>query len=330
MINSRKQSTKGIKEWKKCFWKIGINWWRLHKTVSWKLILSFFKEFSLVVFKTFYTLILVVKDCFVFFDCTTWFVGSWPGIKPGPTALGARRSLNHSTTGKSWELTLKGNSRPGFSEWAGGGMVSLEFLPRVRLLWWSDMGYWKLMRPHAPREPWPWIELGPHLADQAVTGWWVWWTQGEQGGSDDEEDKSSCCVQRERDWGNGNGGNTAFSGTKDQKAWGNHLLPNIISMNTMQHIITLMLMVQPWIFTGRTVAEALIPWPPDAKGWITGKDSDAGKDWRQKERRVEEDEMVRSHGHQPDGHEFEPTPGDSGNWGAWHAAVHGVAELDMT
>ena len=34
--------------------------------MSWKLILSFFKEFSLVVFKTFYTLILVVKDCFVF------------------------------------------------------------------------------------------------------------------------------------------------------------------------------------------------------------------------------------------------------------------------
>ena len=41
---------------------------------------------------------------------------------------------------------------------------------------------------------------------------------------------------------------------------------------------------QSWIFIGRTdaEAEALILWPPDAKSWLTGKDSDAGKDWRQK------------------------------------------------
>ena len=40
---------------------------------------------------------------------------------------------------------------------------------------------------------------------------------------------------------------------------------------------------QPWIFIGRTDAEAETPivWPPDAKNWLTGKDSDAGKDWRQ-------------------------------------------------
>ena len=38
---------------------------------------------------------------------------------------------------------------------------------------------------------------------------------------------------------------------------------------------------QPWIFIGRTVAEAEAPvlWPPDANSWVTGKDSDAGKDW---------------------------------------------------
>ena len=43
---------------------------------------------------------------------------------------------------------------------------------------------------------------------------------------------------------------------------------------------------QPWIFIGRTdaEAEAPIPWPPDAKSWLTGKDSDTRKDWRQKER----------------------------------------------
>ena len=38
---------------------------------------------------------------------------------------------------------------------------------------------------------------------------------------------------------------------------------------------------QPWIFTGRTDAEAPILWPPDAKTWSTGKDPDAGKDWGQ-------------------------------------------------
>ena len=49
---------------------------------------------------------------------------------------------------------------------------------------------------------------------------------------------------------------------------------------------------QPWKFIGRTDAEAPIPWPPDAKSWLTGKDPDAGKDWRQK-KGVAEDERVR-------------------------------------
>ena len=53
--------------------------------------------------------------------------------------------------------------------------------------------------------------------------------------------------------------------------------------------------IQPWIFTGRTDAEAEAPilWPPDAKGWLIGKDPDAGKDWGQEEKGVTEDEMVR-------------------------------------
>ena len=55
--------------------------------------------------------------------------------------------------------------------------------------------------------------------------------------------------------------------------------------------------IQPWIFTGRidTEAEAPILWPPDAKSWLIGKDHDAGKDWRQKEKRATEDEMVGWH-----------------------------------
>ena len=43
---------------------------------------------------------------------------------------------------------------------------------------------------------------------------------------------------------------------------------------------------QPWIFTWRTdaEAEALIPWPPDVKSWLTGKNPDSGKDWGQEEK----------------------------------------------
>ena len=52
---------------------------------------------------------------------------------------------------------------------------------------------------------------------------------------------------------------------------------------------------QSWILIGRIDAEAEAPvlWPPDAKSQLTGKDPDSGKDWRQKEKEVTEDEMVR-------------------------------------
>ena len=52
---------------------------------------------------------------------------------------------------------------------------------------------------------------------------------------------------------------------------------------------------QLWIFIGRTDAEAEAPmlWPPDAKSLLNGKDPDAGKDWRQKEKTAAVDEMVR-------------------------------------
>ena len=49
---------------------------------------------------------------------------------------------------------------------------------------------------------------------------------------------------------------------------------------------------QPWIFTGRTGAEAPILWPPDVKSWLTEKDPDAGKDWGQEEEGAAEDEMI--------------------------------------
>ena len=53
---------------------------------------------------------------------------------------------------------------------------------------------------------------------------------------------------------------------------------------------------QPWMFIGRTDAEAPILWPPDMKSRLTGKDwKNAGKDWRQKEKGMAEDEMVGWH-----------------------------------
>ena len=73
---------------------------------------------------------------------------------------------------------------------------------------------------------------------------------------------------------------------------------------------------QPWMFTGRTnaEAEALIIWPPDAKSRLIGKDPDAGKDWGQEEKGTPEDEMVGWH-HQFNGHEFEQTLGNSEDTG---------------
>ena len=88
---------------------------------------------------------------------------------------------------------------------------------------------------------------------------------------------------------------------------------------------------QSWIFIGRTDAEAETNiWPPYAKNWLTGKDPDAGKDWRQEDKEMTEDEMVRWH-HQLDGYEFEQAPGVGDGQGSlvcfnpW-----GHKELDMT
>ena len=67
---------------------------------------------------------------------------------------------------------------------------------------------------------------------------------------------------------------------------------------------------QPWIFTGKTHTESEVPilWPPDAKNWLLRKDPDAGKDWRQEDKGMTEDEMVGWH-HWLDGNEFEQALG---------------------
>ena len=67
---------------------------------------------------------------------------------------------------------------------------------------------------------------------------------------------------------------------------------------------------QPWDFFGSNDAKAEISvlWPPHAKSWLIGKDSDAGRDCGREEKGMTEDEMARWH-HQLDGHESEWTPG---------------------
>ena len=63
---------------------------------------------------------------------------------------------------------------------------------------------------------------------------------------------------------------------------------------------------QSWVFTGRTDAEAETPvvWPPHVRGWLIGKDPDAGRDWGQEEKGTTEDEVAGWH-HRLDGHECE-------------------------
>ena len=54
---------------------------------------------------------------------------------------------------------------------------------------------------------------------------------------------------------------------------------------------------QPWLFFGRNDAKAEAPvlWPPHAKSWLIGKDSDAGRHWGQEEKGTTEDEMAGRH-----------------------------------
>ena len=89
---------------------------------------------------------------------------------------------------------------------------------------------------------------------------------------------------------------------------------------------------RPWVFFGRTDAKAETPvlWPPHAKSWLIGKDSDAGRGWGQEEKGTTEDEMAGWH-HCLDGHESEWTPGvGDGQGGLACCDSWGHKELDTT
>ena len=89
---------------------------------------------------------------------------------------------------------------------------------------------------------------------------------------------------------------------------------------------------QFWVFIGRTDAEAETPilWPPNAKSWLIGKDSDAWRDWGQEEKGTTEDEMAGWH-HRLNGHVFGWTPGvGDGQRGLACCNSWGCKESDMT
>ena len=85
---------------------------------------------------------------------------------------------------------------------------------------------------------------------------------------------------------------------------------------------------QPWVFFGRNDAKAKSPvlWPPHVKSWLTGKDSDAGRDWGQEEKGTTEDEMAGWH-HGLDGCDFEWTLGvGDGQGGLMYCSLWDMTE----
>ena len=81
---------------------------------------------------------------------------------------------------------------------------------------------------------------------------------------------------------------------------------------------------------GMMLKVKVVLWPPHAKSWLIGKDSDAGRNWGQEEKGTTEDEMAGWH-HRLDGHEFEWTPGvGDGQGGLASCNSWGCKESDMT
>ena len=84
---------------------------------------------------------------------------------------------------------------------------------------------------------------------------------------------------------------------------------------------------QSWVFIGRTDVEAETPilWLPEQRGWLIGKDPDAGKDWGREEKGMTEAEMVGWH-HWLNGMSLSKLWELVMDREDWHAVVHGFAK----
>ena len=189
--------------------------------------------------------------------------------------------------------------------------------------WWEELTHWK--------RPWCWerLKVGGEGIDRAWDGcmasptqWtWIWVNSGHWSWIGRPSVLHSMGLQRiGHDWAT-------------ELNWTDHPTYGVIELiNKRDYILKASLCTYPeilnletktpwerfwggsldqsWVFIGRTDAKAETPvlWPPHAKSWLIGKDSDAGRDWGQEEKGMTEDEMAGWH-HGLDGHESEWTPG---------------------
>ena len=94
---------------------------------------------------------------------------------------------------------------------------------------------------------------------------------------------------------------------------------------------SILMEINPGISLERmTRAETPVLWPPHAKSWLIGKDSDSGRDWGQEKKGTTKDEMAGWHDGL-DGRESEWTPGDGDEQGGLACCDSwGRKESDMT
>ena len=150
---------------------------------------------------------------------------------------------------------------------------------------------------------------------QSHCRWWVQpWNQKTIASWQERDDKPTQCVEKQRHYSTDKGLFSQSYGLSSSHVWmweldskeggalKNWWFRTVVLEKTLESPLDSKKIKpvnpkgnQPWIFTERTVAEAEAPllWSPDVKSWLIGKDPDAGKNWRQKEKGETVEETVR-------------------------------------